>query len=276
MPVRRQFVEARDGTSLFYRDRGCGRPVVFLCAWALNCDFWEYQIAHCSDRGTRCVGYDRRGHGRSGQSGSGYDFDTLADDLAALLERLDIRDAVLVGHAMGCGELVRYLTRHGSDRVTQAILIATITPFALKTADNPDGASQSDLEAGRAALMKDRPHTIAMGARAFFGSKNAVSDEMLTWWNRQIQQSSLKALLDLHKVYTETDFRAELRTLPVPARVIHGDSDEFSPIDVTARRTVSLIPRAQLEIYENAAHGLPITHAERLNADILATALTTT
>jgi non-heme chloroperoxidase len=270
--MRSQFVQARDGTRIFYRDRGRGRPVVFLCAWALNCDFWEYQSAYCSDHGLRCISYDRRGHGRSDQPGSGYEFDTLADDLAALIEQLDVRDAVLVGHAMGCGEVIRYLSRHGVSRIAQAILIATITPFALKTADNPDGANPSDLEAGRAMLMKDRPGTIAAGAKAFFGSKNQVSDETMKWWRRLILQSALKPLLDLHKVYTETDFRAELRTVKVPTLVIHGDSDEFSPLDSRGRATTNLIPRAELSIYENAAHGLPVTHAQRLNADILARA----
>jgi pimeloyl-ACP methyl ester carboxylesterase len=265
IPIR---IETADGTSLFCRDHGRGRPVVFLCAWALNSDFWEYQISYCSERNVRCIGYDRRGHGRSGQPGIGYDFDTLADDLATVIEQLDLHDVLLVGHAMGCGEVIRYLSRHGARRISRAVLISTFTPFALKTADNPDGADPKGLEAGRAALGRDRQGAIATGAAAFFGPKNQVSNEVVKWWTRQILQSSLKAMLDLHRVYTATDFRTELRSLSLPTLVIHGDSDVFSPIELTARRTSALIPSSQLKVYEGAAHGLPITHADRLNADL--------
>jgi pimeloyl-ACP methyl ester carboxylesterase len=269
------FVEARDGTRLFCRDWGSGRPLVFAAPWALNSGWWEYQTTWLAAHGLRCVSYDRRGHGRSSEPAHGYEFDTLADDLATVIERLDLRDITLVGHSMGCGEVVRYLTRHGSGhgtrRVARAALVATITPFILKTADNPDGVDKSVFEAGRAALSKDRPQQIAKAAPGFFGAPaNSVSAEIMNWWTRMlVDQCSLKVMLQLHRVFTETDFRPELRKITVPTLLIHGDSDTSAPIDFTARRTAPLIPDCRLKIYEKAAHGLPFTHMDQLNADLL-------
>jgi len=265
-------VETRDGTSLFCKDWGTGKPAVFVAPWALNSDWWEYQMAYLAGQGLRCVAYDRRGHGRSSQPGHGYDFDTLADDLAAVIERLGERDVTLVGHSMGTGEIVRYLSRHrAAGRISRTVLIAPITPFTLKTADNPDGVDRSVLEVGRVALSKDRPARIAEAAPAFFGApKNPVSAAMMEWWTDMIvHQCSLRVMLDLHRVFTETDFRPDLRTITVPTLIIHGDSDTSTPLDFTGRRTARLIAGSQLKVYEGAAHGLPITHMERLNADLL-------
>jgi pimeloyl-ACP methyl ester carboxylesterase len=264
------FVEARDGTSLFYRDWGTGRPAVFVAPWALGSAWWEYQMTHLAGQGVRCVGYDRRGHGRSGEPAAGYEFDTLADDLAAVIEQLDLRDLVLVGHSMGCGEVVRYLSRHGADRVARVVLIAPITPFTLKTADNPDGVERGVLEAGRAGLARDRPGAIAAAAAAFFGPKNAVSAAMMEWWTAMIlQQCSLRVMLELHRVFTEADFRPDLGAIRIPTLVVHGDSDTSTPLEFTGRRTARLIAGSELKVYEGAAHGLPITHMDRLNADLL-------
>ena len=267
-----KFVETADGTSLFFRDWGKGKAVVFVAPWALHSDWWEYQTADLAGHGLRCIGYDRRGHGRSGQPGQGYDFDTLSDDLAALIEQLELRDIMLVGQSMGCGEVVRYLSRHGATRVARVVMVSTITPFLLKTEDNPDGVDKAALEAVRKTLSKDRPHPIAAAAPAFFGApKNAVSTEIVEWWVRMmVDGCSLKTMLDLHRMFTETDFRPELRTISVPTLLIHGDNDASTPIDLTARKTVPLIRGCQLKVYESAAHGLPITHADRLNADLLA------
>ena len=265
-------IETSDGTQLFYRDCGRGRPVVFVAPWALNSEWWEYQTAFLSGHGLRCISYDRRGHGRSDQPRAGYDFDTLSDDLATLIEQLELRDVVLVGHSMGCGEVVRCLSRHARGPVARAVLIATITPFTLKTPDNPDGVDARVLEAGRTQLARDRPHQVATGAPAFFGApKNAVSPEVMEWWTRMIlDRCSLKVMLDLHRAFTETDFRPDLRAITVPTLLIHGDSDTSTPLDFTARRSAALIPRGELKVYEGAAHGLPITHMDRLNADLLA------
>lgn len=266
------FIRTRDGTNLFYRDWGAGRPLLFVAPWALNSDWWEYQTGTLSDRGLRCVAYDRRGHGRSEEPGRGYDFDTLADDLAEVIEQLDLRDAVLVGHSMGCAEVVRYLSRQPAGRVAGAVLVATITPFTLKTADNPAGIEESVLENGRVALARDRPGQIAKAAANFFGvPPNVVSSELMDWWTRMMLDGcSLKVMLDLHRTFTRTDFRADLRKIDVSVLLIHGDRDVSTPIDFTSRRTAPLISRCDLRVYENAAHGLPITHMDRLNADLLA------
>jgi len=209
---------------------------------------------------------------RSRPFGHGYEFDTLADDLAAVIEQLDLRDITLVGQSLGCGEVVRYLSRHGANRVARIALVATITPFVLKTDDNPEGVDQARLEIVRKVLSKDRPHPIAAAAPAFFGApKNAVSQEIMDWWVRMmVDECSLKTMLDLQRMFTETDFRPELRRISVPTLLIHGDNDTSTPIETTARKTAPLIPRCQLKVYEGAAHGLPITHADQLNADLLA------
>jgi non-heme chloroperoxidase len=271
-PQAKQFIEAADGTNLFFRDRGAGRPLVFVAPWALNSAWWGYQIADLAARGLRCVGYDRRGHGRSSDPSHGYEFDTLADDLAAVIEQLDLHDITLVGHSMGCGEVVRYLSRHGSNRVARVVLVSTITPFALKTDDNPEGADRATLENARKGLSKDLPNLLATYAPTFFGApKNRVSQEIMDWWVRMmVDGCSLKTMLDLHRVFTETDFRPELPRISVPTLLIHGDNDKSTPIETTARKTAPLIPGSQLKVYEGAAHGLPITHADQLNADLLA------
>jgi non-heme chloroperoxidase len=271
-PRVRRFIECVDGTNLFFRDWGTGRALVFLAPWSMNSAWWEYQIADLSARGLRCVAYDRRGHGRSDEPTRGYEFDTLADDLQTVLEQLDLRGITLVGQSMGCGEVVRYLSRHGSDRVARIVLVSTITPFRLKTDDNPDGVDRAVHENVRKVLSKERPHPLAAAAPAFFGvPKNNVSQEIMDWWLRMIVDGcSLKVMLDLHKMYTETDFRPELRKISVPTLLVHGDNDTSTPIETTARKTVPLITGCQLKVYEGAAHGLPFTHADQLNADLLA------
>jgi pimeloyl-ACP methyl ester carboxylesterase len=173
---------------------------------------------------------------------------------------------------MGCGEVVRYLSHFGSHRVSRVVLIATITPFTLKTSDNPEGVEWKDLESGRIKLRKDRPHQISQAAAGFFGApKNPVSPEIMQWWTRMIlDQCSMKTMLDLHKAFTETDFRPDLRKITLPTLLIHGDSDTSTNIDFTSRRTAPLIPGSELKVYEGAAHGLPVTHMEKLNADLMA------
>jgi pimeloyl-ACP methyl ester carboxylesterase len=239
----------------------------------MDSSWWEYEIANLSTRGLRCVAYDRRGHGRSDEPNRGYEFDTLADDLHTVLEQLDLRQVTLVGHSMACGEVVRYMSRHGSaGRVARIALVATITPFLLKTEDNPEGTDPAVLENTRKILRKERPRPIAAAAPAFFGAPmNNVSQEVMDWWLRMmVDRCSLKVMLELHKMYTETDFRPELRKIAVPTLLVHGDSDTSTPLEKTARRTVPLITGCRLNIYEGAAHGLPFTHADRLSADLFA------
>jgi non-heme chloroperoxidase len=242
--------------------------VVFVHSWALNSDMWQYQMIHLSGQGLRCIAYDQRGHGRSSQHGYGYEYDTLADDLAALLEQLDLREVTLVGHSMGCGEIVRYLSRHGSSRVARAVFIGTATPFALKTRDNPDGVDKAVIDKLRASWVKDFPRWLGENARPFFVPE--TSPEMVQWVVGMCLQASLKALIDCNHAINETDFRAELAAMTVPTLVIHGDADVSEPIEQRGRRTAQLIPGSQFKLYEGAPHGLMFTHMDRLNSDLLA------
>ncbi len=255
-------------TSLFYRDWGTGKPVVFVHSWALNSEMWGAQMACLSQQGLRCIAYDRRGHGRSDDSGGGYDFDTLADDLAALIEQLDLRGATLVGHSMGCGEIVRYLTRHGAGRTARILMLAPALPFALKAADNPDGVDACVLDQMRAAWRHDRPKWLIDNARPFFVPE--TSPEQIQWVLSLMLQSSLQAWLDCNHAGTETDFRAELPAIDVPTLIVHGDADVSAPLEQTGRKTAQLISGSRLSVYEGAPHGLFITHQDRFNRDLLA------
>jgi non-heme chloroperoxidase len=265
------FIDSRDGLGLFYRDWGMGSPLVFLAPWAMDSDWWEYQMAYLVGQGLRCIAYDRRGHGRSVEPSGGYDFDTLADDLDNVIEQLDLHGVTLVGHSMGCGEVVRYLSRHGAGRIARIAMVAPNLPLVVKTADNPGGVDRRVLEEARARLSKDRPRQYAVAAPAFFNApENPVSSEIMQWWTNMMLKGSLRVQLDLHRMFTETDFRSELSQISLPTMIIHGDSDTSAPIDRTGRKTAALISGSHLKVYEHAAHGLPITHMDRLNQDLLA------
>jgi pimeloyl-ACP methyl ester carboxylesterase len=264
--TRAPFIVTSDGASLFYKDWGAGKTVVFVHSWALNSDMWQYQMIHLADRGLRCVAYDSRGHGRSSDPGRGYDYDTLAGDLAAVIERLNLREVTLVGHSMGCGVVVRYLSSHGPRRVARVALVSPSLPFLLKTEDNPDGVDKSVFERLRARWGKDFPKWLADNAWPFFMPE--TSPEMVQWGVRMCMQASLKALIDCNRVDTETDFRAELPKITTPTLIIHGDKDVSTPLESTGRKTARLIPGSRLEVYEGAPHGLMFTHMDRFNRDL--------
>ncbi len=266
-PMRMPFIAAKGGTPLFYKDWGSGKPVVFLSSWAMSSALWQYQMAPMVSHGLRCVAYDRRGHGRSAEPGSGYDYDTLADDLAAVLEELDLRDVMLIGHSMAPGEMVRYLTRHGSGRVSRMIFVAPTTPFGLKTPDNPQGVEREVFDRARAAWSLDYPKWLTENARGFVVAD--TSQAMIDWAMRLMMVPSLKTLLDCNQAIIETDFRAELPTVKVPTLIIQGDKDLSAPLDLTGRRTAKLMPNARLVVYEGAPHGLMLTHIDRLNRDLI-------
>jgi len=273
-PSRPRFIEAADGTRLFYRDWGTGVPIVFAAPWGLNADWWDYHMTAASDQGFRAIGYDRRGHGRSEDPGRGYDFDTLADDLLAVLTQLGVERALLVGHSLGAAEVCRYLVRHRSERIARAVLVAPTTPLILKTDDNPDGVARDVLERGRQGLRQERIARIAQAAPAFFGAPaNPVGAETIEWWTRMlVDRCSTKVMLDLHRAFTETDFRKDLPQIRVPTVIVHGDKDTSAPLESTGRRTHHLIPGSEFIIFEGAAHGLPVTHAERLQDLLVAQA----
>jgi pimeloyl-ACP methyl ester carboxylesterase len=229
---------------------------------------WQYQMIHLGNHGIRTIAFDRRGHGRSSDPGSGYDFDTLADDLAVMIDQLNLRDVVLVGHSMGAAEVVRYLSRHGSSRVSRVLLLSPTMPLILKTPDNPDGVDKADLDHFRATLSTDLPRWLAENAPPFF--RPETTPRTVEWGIGLCLQASLKALIETNIADTETDFRDELRRLDVPVLVIHGDQDVSAPLDFTGRRTAQLIPGARLAVYEGGPHGLFITHMDQLNRDLLA------
>jgi non-heme chloroperoxidase len=266
------FFSATDGTQIFYQDWGSGDPVVFTHSWLLDSNAWEYQFHALVETGLRCIGLDRRGHGRSDVPGSGYDYDTLADDLAGLLQTLDLRGVTLVGHSMGGGEIVRYLTRHGRDRVARIALVAATVPGLLATPENPVGLGASQLDAFLHQIRTDRPGFYSSWKQAFFGTNlnSQISAEAVNASIEQARRTSpLAATACLQSVF-HADFTAELRQLDLPVLIIHGTADANNPIDVTGRRTAALLPGAQFKEYDLAAHGLFMTHAGELNSDLLA------
>jgi len=266
---RSSFIRTPDGVDLFYRDWGEGEPVVFVASWSMPSDSWCYPMLALAEQGLRCVAFDRRGHGRSSDPGRGYDFDTLARDIAAVLDALDLRRVMLVGHSVAGGEIVRYLTRHGSERVARIALVSTTTPLLLKTTDNSNGMDVELFESVRRdQLMRDFPKWIEDNLRPF--STPETSPQMLEWVRGMALQASLQALVHMNRALTTEDFRAELAEISVPTLVIHGDQDVSSPIGLTGCATAALVPGAQLRVYEGAPHGLFVTHVDRLNADLLA------
>jgi non-heme chloroperoxidase len=269
------FVKVDAKTSLFYKDwtpkpsqaPSTMKPVLFVHSWGVNSDMWQYQMIHLANQGIRTIAYDRRGQGRSTDPGSGYDYDTLADDLAAVIEHLDLRDVVLVGHSMGTAEIVRYLSRHGNGRISRIALLAPMLPFFLRTADNPDGVDQAVLDQQRAIFAEDLPQWISDNTAPFF--RPDTNQTMIDWAVGMFLQTSLKVIIDTNKTVTETDFRKELRYLDVPTLIIHGDQDASAPLDFTGRRAAALIPNSQLKVYEGAPHGLFLTDISKLNRDLL-------
>jgi len=257
--TRPSFIETEDGASLFHVDWGTGKPVVFTHAWGLNADIWEYQLLELADQGLRCVAYDRRGHGRSSDPGRGYAYDRLADDLAAVIDQLDLRDVTLVAHSMGNGEAVRYLKRHGSARIARLVMLSTVPP-----------QSTSNFGPLIAGLKQDRPAFLAKGVIAFTGGHPAVSPAMTEWIVAQFMRASPKATIDCMRAIAGGDFRSDLRAVTVPTLIAHGDKDAVNPLDTTARKVAELIPGATLKVYEGAPHGLVITHRDRLAQEILA------
>ena len=260
-------IRTSDGTTLFVRDWGHGRPLVFLAGWTLSGVAWAYQTTPLSRQGFRCVAVDRRAHGRSDDPGRGFDFDTLADDLHAVLEALDLRDICLVAHSFSSGEAVRYLTRHGRGRVARVLLLAPAAiPFVRQTVDNPIGLPQAAIDAHLAALEDDFPSWIEANAGPYFGV--AGSRPIIDWTARDMTNASLQATVELARLQLHTDFRAELPRIDVPVLIVHGTADASAPIELTGRPAAALIPGARLVEYEGAPHGLYFTHRQRLNAEI--------
>ncbi len=266
------FIETADRTSLFVTDWGSGPSVVFTHAWGLRSDQWNYQIPALTSAGLQCVLYDRRGHGRSDVPATGYDIDTMADDLAAVIGHFDLHGATLAAHSLGAKEAIRYLTRHGDARISRLVLIAPTTPLLRRTADNPGGLDPALIDANHAAVAADVPKWCAdfEAAGPYFGTSPGASPGLIHWTIRMIVDTPLPVLLATLKVNADADMRAELQKIQVPALIIHGDRDASAPLELTGRKTAELIPAASLTVYPGAGHGLYASDHDTLNADLLA------
>jgi non-heme chloroperoxidase len=268
-------ITTRDGTGIFYKDWGTGQPVVFSHGWPLNADAWDDQAYFVASRGYRAIAHDRRGHGRSGQAWNGNDMDTYADDLAELIEALDLHDAVLVGHSTGGGEVTRYLGRHGTARVAKAVLVAAVPPLMLQTDANPGGLPIETFDAIRDGLLKDRSQFYQDLSAPFYGANRPgadISQALRDWFWVLSMQVGFKAAYDCVKAFSETDMTEDLKKIDVPVLIVQGDDDQIVPLDDSGRLSAQIVKDATLKIYPGAPHGLANTTAykDTLNADLLA------
>ena len=267
-------ITTNDGTQIYFKDWGKGQPIVFCHGWPLNSDSWESQMFFLASNGYRCLAHDRRGHGRSSQPWDGNDMDTYADDLAALLVKLDVTKAVLVGFSTGGGEVARYIGRHGSKRVAKAVLVSSVPPLMLKTPANPGGLPLEVFDSFRTALLANRAQFFKeVPSGPFFGFNRPgakVSQGLIDSWWMQGMMCGHKNVYDCIKAFSETDFTEDLKKFDVPTLVIHGDDDQVVPIDASGRASAKLVKGAKLIVYLGAPHGLTDTHKDKLNADLLA------
>lgn len=261
----RHRITTREGGKLYIRWWGVGRAVVFVHGWATHSDIWQYQTSSLLDV-ARCIVFDKRGYGRSSDPGCGYDYDSLADDLADVLEALDVRDAVLVGHSMGSAEIVRHLRRHGDGRVASLVLISSALPFMLKTDDNPGGIEARAFGDRRATWTRDMPKFLLENARSIV--LPTTSDETVGWIARMGEIASLPALVAMNHTITETDLRQDTAAISLPTLVIHGDADKSAPLSLTGTRVAAMLAGGDLRVYEGAPHALLVTHHARLNDDL--------
>jgi len=266
-------ITTADGTQIYYKDWGAGQPVVFSHGWPLDADAWEDQMVLLASHGYRAIAHDRRGHGRSCQQRAGNDMDTYADDLAALTEALDLKNAVHVGHSTGGGEVARYIGRHGTQRVAKAVLIGSVTPLMLRTEANPGGLPMEVFDGIRAGVLADRSQFFKDLSAAFYGANrpgSKVSQGLRDSFWLQGMTAGFKAVLDCIKAFSETDFTEDLKKIDVPTLILHGDDDQIVPINDSALLSVALVKGATLKVYPGAPHGMCSTHKNQVNADLLA------
>lgn len=259
-------IASSDGTRLHVQDWGSGRPVLFVSAWTLNADFWGTHMVALAKAGFRTVAFDRRGHGRSDAPSTGYDSDTLADDLAMVIESRELKDVVVVAHSMGAGEVVRYVSRHGAAHIGRLVLVAPTTPYLVRTADNPDAVPEEVLDGQLRQVAENFPRWVQENEAPFFVPETDF--ETRAWIKAMMLSVPLPVAIAFRRDSGRTDFRADLRQIRVPTLILHGDRDASAPLALTGIRTAELIEGSRLEVYKGAPHCLPLTHREKFLADL--------
>jgi non-heme chloroperoxidase len=266
-------ITTKDGTQIYYKDWGKGQPIVFSHGWPLSADDWDAQMLFFGQRGYRVIAHDRRGHGRSTQTWDGNEMDTYSDDLAALFDKLDLQNAIMVGHSTGGGEVARYLGRHGTKRVSKAVLISAVPPLMLKTDKNPGGLPISVFDQIRAGVAGDRSQFYKDLTLPFYGYNRPgakISEGIREHWWLQAMLGGVKAQYDCVKAFSETDFTEDLKKIDIPVLVLHGDDDQIVPIGAAGLMSAKILKHATLKVYPGYPHGAFTTHAEQINADLLA------
>lgn len=264
-------LKTADGTTLYFKDWGTGKPVLFSHGWPLDGDMWDSQLNFLAERGYRVIAFDRRGFGRSDQPWTGYDYDTFASDINDLITSLDLQDVTLVGFSMGGGDVARYIGRYGSTRVAGLVLLGAVTPIFGQAEDYPQGVDHSVFDGIKEGLRKDRAQFISDFAAPFYGTNagQTVSEGVLTQTLNIALLASLKSTLDCVTAFSQTDFRPDMAKIDVPTLVIHGSNDQIVPFETTGKVAAEMIAGAELKVYDNAPHGFAVTHQDQLNEDLL-------